>query len=182
MLRIPQPRCGWLGKKDFDKAIANLSVAHRLDPQNAAALMNRGWAWHEKGEFGNALVDFEEAAQVAPSNPDAYKASAWLMATCSDAKYRNGARAVELAVRACELGGWQRADSLQVLAAAYAETGDFDSAIRYQQKAIEQNSSDANFVKCRTTSSRSIRITSHFVTSKGFYVCPALWRRSRGIG
>jgi Flp pilus assembly protein TadD len=62
---------------------------------------------------------------------------AFLMASCPNAKIRNGAMAVKHATKACELSGWQYADYVDTLAAAYAETGNFTEAIKRQQQAIE---------------------------------------------
>ncbi len=39
-------------------------------------------------------------------------------------------------MRACELTEWKDATSLDTLAAAHAEAGDFDSAVRRQTEAI----------------------------------------------
>ncbi len=42
-----------------------------------------------------------------------------------------------LQLQACELSGWRWASSISVLAAAYAEQGDFDQAVEWQEKATD---------------------------------------------
>ena len=54
---------------------------------------------------------------------------AWLLATYPDSKSRDGAEAVRLAERACDLTERRILALLDTLAAAYAETGDFPRAI-----------------------------------------------------
>ena len=42
-----------------------------------------------------------------------------------------------MATRACELTQWKNANDLDTLAAAYAEVGEFDEAVEWQEKAIQ---------------------------------------------
>jgi len=55
---------------------------------------------------------------------------------------RDGKRAIELATKACEVTDYKKPHILSTLAAAYAETGDFKTAIKWSTKAVEMGSKD----------------------------------------
>lgn len=133
----------WLGKKEYGKAIDDFSKAIKLDSNYAYAYSNRGLAWNAQKKYRNALADFAEAVRADSKYVNAYNNYAWLLATCPDKTIRNGAKAVELATKACELTKWKSGYSMDTLAAAYAEHGKFKEAVKYQQMALE----DANYAK-----------------------------------
>jgi tetratricopeptide (TPR) repeat protein len=127
----------WRDKKEHDKAIADYGVAIRLDPKLALAYIGRGNAWQDKQEHDKAIADYGVAIRLDPKHALAYGYRAWLWATCPDPKFRDGKKAVESARKGCELTDWKNANHLAALAAAYAEAGQFDDAIRWQMKALK---------------------------------------------
>ena len=127
----------WNDKEEYNKALADFNEAIRLDPQNATVFVNRGIGWRKKKEYDKALADFNVAIRLDPQYASAFNNRAWLMATCPDARVRDGKRAVESANRACELNGSKSPFHLGTLAASYAEEGDFAKAVEWQTKAIE---------------------------------------------
>jgi tetratricopeptide (TPR) repeat protein len=124
-------------KGELSKAIDDYNEAIRLDPRDYEGYVNRGLARQALGEFTSALADFDQAVSFGPDRPAAHGDRALLLAACPDAKVRDGAKAVADARRACELTAWKSPAMLSALAAASAEAGDFDAAIRWQARAIE---------------------------------------------
>ena len=107
------------------------------DPENAAILRNRGDCYLTMGDHANAIGDFEGALKTIPEDPTVLNNLAWVLATSPEDELRDGKRAVELATRACEVTEYEQAHILSTLAAAFAESGDFDTAIEWSEKAVQ---------------------------------------------
>ncbi|MCC6126171.1 MAG: tetratricopeptide repeat protein [Pirellulales bacterium] len=114
----------------YDKYAANY-------PENGELLRGRGDAYLNLGKQAEAVADYEKAYKVMPKDSGLLNNFAWVLATSTDDKLRNGKRAVELATQACELTGYKLPHILSTLAAAYAETGDFENARKWAGKAVE---------------------------------------------
>ncbi len=57
---------------------------------------------------------------------------------------RDGKKALELALKACEATDYKQAHILSTLAAAYAETGDFEKAREWSKKTVELATEEDN--------------------------------------
>jgi hypothetical protein len=62
---------------------------------------------------------------------------AWILATNDNPRLRDGKAAVELAEEACQRSGFAQPTTLDTLAAAYAETGRLEDAIRVAHRAVD---------------------------------------------
>jgi tetratricopeptide (TPR) repeat protein len=122
-----------LGK--FPEAIEHYFMAVRLAPREALARAELAQLLAAEQRTAEAIAQYRAALQVWPDWPETLNNLAWLLATHPRAEFRNGPEAVRLAERACELTHRQQPLFLGTLAAAYAEGGRFDDAIRTSKEA-----------------------------------------------
>jgi len=130
-------------KGDHQGAIKHYDTALKADASDPVVYYNRGRANQYSENFEAAARDYAEAIRVDPSYLPGYNNAAWLAATCPDAEFRNGQRAVELAQKAVAMTQGKVWEVLDTLAAAQAENGDFTAAVATSEQALTLGSDAA---------------------------------------
>jgi tetratricopeptide (TPR) repeat protein len=57
---------------DYDRAIAEYSIAIKVDPKRTEIYIKRGQAWWQKGDYDLAIADFDRAMKLDPALAPAY--------------------------------------------------------------------------------------------------------------
>jgi len=119
----------------FDEAMENYRHAIRLNPNRPETFFHLGMTLDQLGRTREAVAQYREALKLNPNLTGPLNNLAWLLAAGPDDQLRNGAEAVRLAQRACELTHYAEPLFLATLAAAYAEAGRFPDAVTTAEKA-----------------------------------------------
>jgi tetratricopeptide (TPR) repeat protein len=139
----------YAAKEKYKEAFADFNKAISLDPTNVPFYGNRAIAYFQTRNFKAAMVDLNRALQGDPTTPRNYNDLAWFLATCPDASFRNGARAIKNATKACEMTKWKNGDFVDTLAAAYAEARQFEEAVKCEQQVLQLPDTEAKINAAR---------------------------------
>ncbi len=127
----------FLRQAQFDQAIPYLQKELQINPVSAEAHNDLGIALSQKGRIEEAIGEWQKTLQLQPHNLGACCNLVWVFATFPDDTIRSGAKAVALGERALQLSGDKNPRVYRLLAAAYAENGQFDKAIATAQHGSE---------------------------------------------
>jgi tetratricopeptide (TPR) repeat protein len=118
-----------------DEAIEADRNALRINPTRTQLHFYLGLGLATQGQTAGALEAYRRALGLDPKFAPALNGLALLLATCTEPSWRDGAEAVRLATRACEVEMNPR--HLQTLAIALAAAGRFNDAGATAQKAAD---------------------------------------------
>jgi tetratricopeptide (TPR) repeat protein len=126
-------------------AIQLLDALLKQHPKEWRAFRVRGDARLSINDHAGAINDYQKALDLIESEEDKTDTDysgllnnlAWVLSTSPQDAVRDGKRALDLGLKACEATEYKQAHILSTLAACYAETGDFENARKWSGKAVE---------------------------------------------
>jgi tetratricopeptide (TPR) repeat protein len=117
------------GMLDFAQAV-------KLHKANGMLYVHRGLVYWAQAKYPLAEKDFREASRLGDAEADSLRLLALRYAASPDPLVKDGKKALEFAKRACTLTNDQDWRALVALAAAQAEGGDFEGAMKTVDRAL----------------------------------------------
>jgi tetratricopeptide (TPR) repeat protein len=120
-----------------DEAIQEFQIALHLNPVFVEAHCNIASLLLENGRTKDAAAHYIAALQTKADYLPAMVSLAWIYATASgEVGTQHAAEAVRLAEQACQISGCKQSGLLDTLAAAYANAGRFEEAVKTGEEAF----------------------------------------------
>jgi len=126
---------------NLNEALAFMKKAQRMDPDFTNVSLMLGTMYMRSGQAENAIIEYQNGLNRDPEDIHLTIQLAWVLATTSKERLRDGNKAIWLAKKTCEKTNYLLPELLDVLAAAYAETGQFEQALETAQRAYQLASS-----------------------------------------
>jgi len=129
-----------ISERKWDQAIRDCNEVLRQYSAYVPAALLRARVNAALGNYAAARKEFDHVIEIQPRREFyamAFNQRALFRATCPNSSFRDVRGAIDDAKKACTVTIWREADPIDTLAIAYAESGDFDSAVRYDQQAMQ---------------------------------------------
>ncbi len=122
---------------DYDTALTALEPLITQMPEAAQLRLMKSQLLQQAGRHDEASGVLDALAQEKWDDEQLLNGLAWQIATNEENPNRDFSLALKLAERAVELTAEQDGSALDTLARVYFEKGDLETAIQWQQKAVE---------------------------------------------
>lgn len=126
----------WRTTKNLSAALEDLNAGLQVSAGDTRLLISRMQTLQDMGRYLMAKEDMEDVLTRSDSISVINEAG-WFLATCPSEAVRDGKRAVKILLPIVEQSK-RHPRVLDSLAAAYAETNEFDKAMKIQKEAIER--------------------------------------------
>jgi tetratricopeptide (TPR) repeat protein len=124
-------------RQDWAGAERHFRRALELNPRYEEAFVGLGATMYGQGRVSEAVAVWRRGMEIHAESRQLANNLAWCLATCSDAAIRDGDEAVRLAEQVCQGSDTENPAELDTLAAAYAEAGRLEEAVRTARRAVQ---------------------------------------------
>ena len=121
---------------DVETAVRHLRRGVELQPDMAAGHADLATVLAAQGKTAEAIAELRIAVALDGDLVPAANRLAWLLATAHEDDLRSGREAVALAEQLCRATEYRHPQLLDTLAAAYAETGQYERAAETAERAV----------------------------------------------
>jgi protein O-mannosyl-transferase len=125
-----------LARGEIDQAIAEYEATLAINPNHTDAQNNLGAVLFQQGKLEQAIAHYQKALEVNPQDVRAEANLAWALATTPQPAIRRTI-SLKLAEDANQATGAANPRVLRILAAAYAQNGEFSEAVEAGQHALQ---------------------------------------------
>ena len=124
----------WEHKKEYDNALADFNEAIRLDAGDADAFGKRGESGPSRKSYARALADYYDTIRLDPKHVGVPQPSLDMghVPRCQVSRWSKGSQIGHYRLQPKRMEG---ARIIVMLAAAYAEIGEFQKAVEYCGKS-----------------------------------------------
>jgi superkiller protein 3 len=133
-----------LARGEIDHAVTEYESTLAINPNHTDAQNNLGAVLFQQGKLEQAIDHYQKALEINPQDVRAEANLAWAMATSPQSTIRK-TLSVKLAVDANQATGGVNPRILRILAAAYAQNGEFSEAVETGQRAVQLATEQNNF-------------------------------------
>ena len=123
-------------KKDYQKAIKHFNHVLELQPDYEHGYIILSQSHIDVGNRAEAIEILDKGLKQRPNSLTIIEALSWLLSTSNSDELRDGKRALILGERAVDFTSGQNSNYLDTLAAAYAEVGKYEDAVKTEERAI----------------------------------------------
>jgi tetratricopeptide (TPR) repeat protein len=124
-------------QRKYKEAVAEYDRAIQCDSENVGAVTRRALTKARSGDYESGSKALQQAVKTFPGLVQSHLSWAWFLATCPEIKYRNGSTARHEAQLAVDYSA-RDPYTLDTLAAACAEAGNFQEAEKVEGEALQK--------------------------------------------
>jgi tetratricopeptide (TPR) repeat protein len=142
----------------ISEAIVEWNRVLEIQPGDSQTHGLLGIAFSRDNQYQQAVNHFALSLKYNPAYWFARAQVAWLLATCPSNEVRNGTLAIEMAKLLLEGSKQESARAADILAAAYAEAGDYSNAVKYAERALVLIARTPGMIQTNSISSNAVQI------------------------